>query len=197
MSDLGDAISETIEQARESQLNARIAIFVAITATFMAICNIKGGNIVQNMSKAQSKAVNGWAYFQSKSTKQNITESTMNILEGQLTGVTNPATRAEMEKTITKYREKIARYEKEKNEIKAEAEAQEKAYDEMNVFDDQFDMTEAMLSIAIAMFGLTALTQKKQLFYFALTLSAGGFLLGVTAFLKISLHSEFVSNILG
>ena len=67
----------------------------------------------------------------------------------------------------------------------------------MNVFDDQFDMTEAILSISIAMFGLTALTQKKQLFYFALSLSSLGIILGVSAFLKIPLHSDFISNILG
>lgn len=197
MSDIGDAISESIEQASESKLNSKIAMFVAITATFMAICSIKGGNIGQNMSKAQSKAVNNWAYFQSKSTKQNITESTVNILENQLVSTPSGAKQEELKATIKKYKEKIDRYEKEKNEIKANAEAEERAYEEMNVFDDQFDMTEALLTIAIAMFGLTALTQKKQLFFFALTLSAGGFLLGITAFLKISLHSEFVSNILG
>ncbi len=67
----------------------------------------------------------------------------------------------------------------------------------MNVYDDQFDMTEATLSIAIAMFGLSALTQKKQLFYFALSLSTLGIILGLSAFFKITLHSDFISNILG
>ncbi len=197
MSELDETINESLEHAKESRLNSKIAIFVALTATFMAICNIKGGNIVQNMSKAQSKAVNNWSYFQSKSTKQNLTESSVEILTSQLYSTTNPLAKGEIEKKIASYKEKIARYEKEKAEIKAEAEAQEKAYDQMNVFDDQFDMTEAMLSIAIAMFGLTALTQKRALFYFALTLSCGGFILGISAFMHLSLHSEFVSNILG
>lgn len=197
MSELDETISESLEHASEGRLNSKIAIFVAITATFMAICNIKGGNIVQNMSKAQSKAVNNWNYFQAKSTKQNLTENTVELLTSQLMNTNNAKAVAEIEKKIAVYKEKIARYEREKNEIKADAEAAEKSYDEMNVFDDQFDMTEAILSIAIAMFGLTALTQKRALFYFALTLSTGGFLLGITAFLKISLHSDFVSNILG
>lgn len=69
MSELDDVISESLEHAAESRLNSYIAICVAVTATFMALCNIKGGNIVQNMSKTQSKAVNDWTYFQSKSTK--------------------------------------------------------------------------------------------------------------------------------
>jgi hypothetical protein len=197
MSELEETINESLEHARESKLNSKIAIFVAITATFMALCNIKGGNIVQNMSKAQSKAVNNWAYFQSKSTKQLLSENMIELLNTQLLNSSNLATKEDIEKKIVKYKERVDRYEKEKNEIKAEAEAYEKSYDDMNVFDDQFDMTEAMLSIAIAMFGLTALTQKKPLFYFALTLSFSGLLLGLTAFMKISLHSEFVSTILG
>ena len=197
MSELDELISESVEHARESKLNSRIAIFVAITATFMAICNIKGGNIVQNMSKAQSRAVNSWAYFQSKSTKQNLAASTVEILEGQHLNAKDPSVKLEIEKQISKNKEKIARYEKEKMEIKAEAESQEKAYDDMNVFDDQFDMTEAMLSISIAMFGLSALTQKKPLFYFALGLSFLGMFLGFSAFFKISVHSDFISNILG
>lgn len=197
MSELDEAINESIEHARESKLNARIAIFVAFTATFMAICNIKGGNIVQNMSKAQSKAVNNWAYFQSKSTKQNLSENTIELLTSQLLNTNNRMAQKDIENKIAKYKEKVEKYEKEKNEIKLEAETQEKSYDDMNVFDDQFDMTEAMLSIAIAMFGLSALTQKKQLFYFAMALSLLGFVLGLTAFMKISLHSEFVSNVLG
>ncbi|MBK7845572.1 MAG: DUF4337 family protein [Bdellovibrionales bacterium] len=83
MSELNEAISESLEHAAESRLNAYIAICVAVTATFMALCNIKGGNIVQNMSKEQSKAVNDWAYFQSKSTKQNVVENTIDLLTSQ------------------------------------------------------------------------------------------------------------------
>lgn len=197
MSELDEAIGESIERANESRLNSKIAIFVALTATFMAICNIKGGNIVQNMSKAQSKAVNNWAYFQSKSTKQNLSENTIEMLSSQLLSTTNLEAKTEIEKKISGYKEKVARYEKEKSEIKLDAESEEKSYDAMNVFDDQFDMTEAILSISIAMFGLSALTQKKQLFYFALSLSTLGVIFGLSAFFKISLHSDFISNILG
>ena len=197
MSELQEAISESVEHANESALNSRIALFVAITSTFMAICNIKGGNIVQNMSKAQSNSVNYWSYFQAKSTKQGQTENTIELLKAELETTPSNEAREKLNKHILKLQEKVDRYEKEKNEIKIKAETESKAYDDMNVFDDQFDMTEAILSIAIAMFGLSALTQKRPLFYFALILSSFGVILGITAFLKISLHSDFISNILG
>jgi len=55
MSELDEAINESLEHARESKLNSKIAIFVALTATFMALCNIKGGNIVQKYVKGSIK----------------------------------------------------------------------------------------------------------------------------------------------
>jgi len=42
------------------------------------------------------------------------------------------------------------------------------AYDRLNVHDDQFDMAEALMSIGIALFGVTALTQKRALLVTAL-----------------------------
>jgi len=56
---------------------------------------------------------------------------------------------------IRKLEEKVVRYEKEKAEIKTKAESFEKEYEAINLFDDQFDMTDAFLTIAIAMFGIT------------------------------------------
>jgi hypothetical protein len=197
MTELDEAITESLENANESKLNSKIALFVAITATFMAICNIKGGNIVQNMAKAQAKAVSEWSYFQAKSTKQNLVENTIDLLTVDAVAAKDVTTKKVIEEKISKLKDKSARYEKEKSEIKTSAENYEKSYDDMNVFDDQFDMTEAMLSIAIALFGLSALTQKKALFIFALTLSSIGFIMGISAFFKISLHSEFIANILG
>jgi hypothetical protein len=149
------------------------------------------------MSKAQSKAVNDWTYFQAKSTKQNIVENTIDLLTSQKEASESEPVRAEIQKKIDKLKEKFDRYEKEKNEIKLSAESQEKSYDDMNIFDDQFDMTEATLSIAIALFGVTALTQKRPLFFFALTLSLMGSILGLAGFMGISIHFGFISNILG
>jgi hypothetical protein len=189
MSDISETIQEPIEEAVKSKINSRVALFVAITATFMALCNVKDGNIVQAMSQAQAHAVSAWSYYEAKSTKQNIAANTLELLKLQ-----NPAAN---DTVISRYEATVARYEKEKNEIKDQAKGFEKEYDDINLFDDQFDMTEALLTISIAMFGITALTQKKWLLYFAATVSLIGVILGLTAFMKISLHSELVSKILG
>ncbi|MBS1565044.1 MAG: DUF4337 domain-containing protein [Bacteroidetes bacterium] len=187
MSEIDETIQESVEQAGKSKINSIVAIFVSITATFMALCNVKDGNVVQAMSQAQAHAIDAWSYFQAKSTKQSIAENSLQMLQLQKAP----------DSVIHKYEAKIKGYEKEKAEIKTEAEGYEKEYNDINVFDDQFDMTDALLTISIAMFGITALTQKRWLLWFAASVSALGILFGLTAFLHISLHSDFVSKILG
>jgi len=189
MSDINETIQDPIEEAGKSKINSRVAIFVAITATFMALCNVKDGNIVQGMEQAQAHALDAWSYFQAKSTKQSIAENSLELMKVQ-----NSQGSTEV---IRKYEDEVNRYEKEKAEIKKQAEGFQKEYDDINLFDDQFDMTEALLTISIAMFGITSLTQKKWLLYFAASVSLLGIILGVAAFMKISLHSDFVSRILG
>lgn len=188
MDNIADSIQETAEQAGKNKINSRVALFVAITATFMALCNVKDGNIVQAMSQAQAHSIDEWSYFQAKSTKQAISQNTLQILKHE--NNPDPA-------LIQKYEAEISRYEKEKTEIKAKAEGYQKEYDDINLFDDQFDMTDALLTISIAMFGITSLTQKKWLLYFAAIVSLIGVVLGAAAFMKISLHSDLISKILG
>ena len=189
MSEIAETIQEPLEQAGKSTINSRVALFVALTATFMAICNVKDGNIVQSMTQAQAHGIDAWSYYQAKSTKQAIAENTVELLKEQKAPGADTL--------IKKYEDEIGRYEKEKAAIKEQAEGFQKEYDDINLFDDQFDMTEALLTISIAMFGITSLTQKKWLLYFAGIVSLIGFILGLTAFMKISLHSDFVSRILG
>lgn len=196
MFELDEAIDNAIDEKSNNDLNSKIAIIVAVTATFLALCSIKASNIVQNMSKDQSASVNMWAYFQAKSTKQNLTENAIELLKIQKGLAEKPVVKKNIDEQIRVYEEKVLRYEKEKEEIKMQAESHEKNYERLNVFDDQFDMTEAILSISIALFGLSALTKKRSLFYFAISLSLLGFILGLTAFINLPIQSEFVSSML-
>src|SRR3977135_4043709 len=102
MSDIADTIQEPVEQANKSKINSRVALFVAITATFMALCNVKDGNIVQAMSQEQAHSIDSWSYFQAKSTKQSIVENTLEQIKLQ-----NAPGNADV---IKKYEAQIARY---------------------------------------------------------------------------------------
>lgn len=189
MPDITDAIASPADDTNSNKINSRVALMVAITATFMALCNVKDGNIVQAMSQAQAHAIDAWSYFQAKSTKESIAENSLKLLKLQPVAANSEAVKG--------FEEEINRYEKEKAEIKKQAEGFQKEYDDVNLFDDQFDMTDALLTIAIAMLGIASLTQKRWLLYFASAVSIIGIFLGLAAFLKISLHSDLVSKILG
>jgi hypothetical protein len=202
MSDLADTVNEAVERAQEGggarrpSLNTLVAFAAAITATFIAVCNIKDGNIVQAMQQAQSSAVDTWADYQAKGTKLNIVESALDTLRLQ-SKLAPPATdeaRALVTRTIADYEEKLRHYEADKAQLKAKAEGFAAEYDRLNVHDDQFDMAEAATSIAIALFAVTALTQKRRLFYLSLVFAAFGIAMGMAGFLGLGLHPDFLAR---
>ncbi|HEY0512074.1 MAG TPA: DUF4337 domain-containing protein [Thermoanaerobaculia bacterium] len=199
MSEINETISEAVEKAADSHdgLNSVIAVLVALLATFMALCNIKDGNIVQAMSQAQAKAVDQWSYYQAKGMKQNLAESVLDQLQirkGEA-GLAAPAM-ALLDKQIAVYTANVKKYEKQKEDIKREAEGAQTEYDRLNVHDDQFDMSEATISIAIALLGVSALTKKKWLVGLAILFAAFGVVLGLAGFLGWNIHPDALAKFL-
>lgn len=199
MSDIADTIQETLEPSDHSSLNGAIALFVAVVATLMALCNVKDGNVTQAMQQAQAKSIDQWAYFQAKGTKEHIAANTAEIFAAQLDLATDlkPEQRAKLEARIAAQKALEAKYQKEKEAIRKEAEQASKDYDALNVHDDQFDLAEACFSIAISLAGITALTKKRWLFALAGVLALIGGIYGLAGFLQWHLHSDLMAKLLG
>jgi hypothetical protein len=98
------------EPESESPLNNIIAVLVALTATFMALCNIKDGNITQAMQQAQAGSLDQWSYYQSKSTKQNLAEAMLDQFTIERDMATGPE-RDVLEKKVAVYAANVKRYE--------------------------------------------------------------------------------------
>ena len=222
MTELADTVNEAVERSRDEEgggeegggghetrgpagpharwtLNAVVAISVAITATFTALCNVKKGNVVEAMARAQASGIDTWAYYQAKGTKLNIAEAALDSLRTQresTPGLTSEG-RAFIDRKLGEYADKIRRYEVEKEEIKRKAEGFHEHYEVLDARHDQFDMAEALASIAIALLGLTALTQKKWLFYLAWAFAGLGIVLGLAGFMGLGLHPDFLARALG
>jgi hypothetical protein len=196
MSDIADTINEAVEHASDSRLNSIIAALVAIAATFMALCNVKDGNIVQGMAQAQANAVDQWSYYQAKGMKQNLAEATLDQLQLQRTMLTDPKFAPMLDAKIAVYEKQVKKYEKEKIDIRSNAEGQQKEYDRLNLHDDQFDMSDACLSVAIALFGVTALTKKRWLLIVAAFFMFFGVLFGLAGFFAWGLHPDFLAKFL-
>jgi len=196
MPDISDTINEAVEHASESRLNSIIAALVAIAATFMALCNVKDGNIVQGMAQAQANAVDQWSYFQAKGMKQNLAEATLDQLQLQRAMLTDPKFAPMLDEKIVVYQKQVKKYEKEKVDIRKQAEGAQKEYDALNFHDDQFDMSDACLSVAIALFGVTALTKKRWLLILASLFMFFGVLFGLAGFFAWGLHPDFFAKFL-
>ena len=195
MGELGETVTEAVERAGESRLNSTVALLVALAATFVALTSLKDRNIALGMMQAQAKFVDTWNYYQAKSTKQNLAEATLDELVAlKAVSPGAGAVAAQLDKRVEDYRKQAARYEHEKADIKAEAEGYEHRYEVLNGRHEQFDLSEAAMSVAIALLGVTALTKKRALMGVAAVFLAIGAVFGVAGFLNWNLHSDVLMS---
>ncbi|HEX2657879.1 MAG TPA: DUF4337 domain-containing protein [Polyangia bacterium] len=205
MSEIAETVSEAVEKGQgdgngregHDRMNSIIALMVAVIATFMALCNVKDGNIVQAMAQDQASAVDEWSLYQAKGTKLNLAESVMDqlTLERELRPELSADARGKLDKKIAEYVARVKLYETEKAEIMAKAKGFQEDYDALNVHDDQFDLAEALMSVAIALLGITALTRHRTLLWFGVGLGGLGVVFGFAGFLKLGLHPDFLTRL--
>ncbi len=216
MGELDETINEAVERSHEGEpghpagahghrhrpgvgkyaLNAVVAISVAITATFSALCHVKGENVSAKMQHAQAQSVDAWAYYQAKGTKANIAEAALDNmrLQRDLTPGLTADARATLDRKLDDYAQKVRRYDADREEIKRKAEGFEADYDRLESRDDQFDLAEAAGSVGIALLGITALTQRRRLLYLGWAFAAIGVVVGIAGFAGLGLRGELVAR---
>jgi hypothetical protein len=191
-----ELVEQAVEAAqRSSRLNATVAITVAVLATFMGICKVKDDNIVQAMQQAQADKIDHWAYYQARNLRQEVADATATQLELARPAASAPSA-AVHEAAIARYRALAADQARKKDELKAQAEADQQRYDALNYRDDQFDLCDALLAIAIAMLAVTALTRLWALYWAALLPTAFGVLMGLAGLAGLHIHPEALVQLL-
>jgi ribosomal protein S13 len=189
----GEKASEV--EKKKSQLNSAVAVTVAILATFMGICKIKDDNIVQAMQQAQASKIDDWSFYQTRNLREEIAQSV--IVQLRLQKVSQPSTSQETyEKQIQLYQNMVEEQNKKKEALKIQAENDQIIYDQLNVHDDQFDLSDAGATVAISLLAVTALTQKRVLFAFAMLPTAFGLVMGIAGLLGWALHPDALSKLL-
>jgi hypothetical protein len=127
--------------------------------------------------------------------KESLAEAGRDQLKAfRLTLTTPTLERDALDRQIADYQKQADRYEKEKADIKLEAEGDQRQYDELNIHDDQFDLSEASFSVVIALLGVTALTQKRWLLGVVAVFLVIGFVFGIAGFFEWSLHPNAVMS---
>ncbi|WP_052128501.1 DUF4337 domain-containing protein [Neosynechococcus sphagnicola] len=182
-------------EQRKSQLNNVVAITVALLATFMGICSVKAGNIAQEMQQAQADKIDYWAWYQARNIRLQIGQATLDQLK--LAAITQPpALRPAYQKQILAYQEFVKSQAEKMSSLQTKAEGFQTAYAALNDHDDQFDLSEAALTLAIALLALTSLSQKRWLYGLAMFPTAIGILMGLAGLCGWQLHPGSVSQLL-
>jgi len=191
-----DKNTESAESKAKNRLNTWVAITVALIATFMGLCSVKDGNIVQAMQQDQADKIDNWNFYQARNIRETVYQSTVDQL--RLMEATAPAAaKPEYEKQIAAYEKRAKEQDEKKAQPKADAEKSQIDYDRWNVHDDQFDLSEAMLSLAIALLATTSLTNKRALYFVALVPTAFGVLMGLAGLFNWSIHWGWAAKVLG
>ena len=175
---------EHVAHGGGNAFTSRLAVLTAILSTIGALFGYMGGHsqnnalIYKNEAAIQkTSAANQWNYYQAKSNKQNLAELSITLTSGE---------------TQEKYRQEVARYKQEKEEIKGEAEKLEKlakAADakselEMHVH-ERWALATTLLQIAIAMSAITLLTRKRWLLVGVYGAAAIGVGVGIMGYLHL------------
>ncbi len=188
--------TEEKDDARKSKLNATVAVTVAILATFMGICKVKDDNICQAMQQAQSDKIDNWGWYQAKKTRDEMMNEHVSDLT-LLAVSAAPSNRPTIEAEVTRVKAELEKKKSELKDTQAKAEGNQKDYDKLNYRDDQFDLSDSSLAIAISLLALTALTQKRFLFIIALIPTIVGVIMGLAGLFGWHIHPDALANWLG
>ncbi len=196
---------ETVEGARDegeptrdranARLNAWVAITVALLATFMAVCKIKDDNICQAMAQAQADRIDDWGFYQARNLREEVARAALAQVNLQA-ATAPPSAQPAFASAAARFDALVKDQEAKKRQVKAKAIADGAQYNALNYRDDQFDLSDALLAIAISMLAMTALTHKRWLYGIALIPTGFGVLMGLAGLLGWHLHPDALSGLL-
>ena len=172
-----------------------IAISVALTSTVMAITKIKDDNLVQTMVQEKTDAIDTWNEFQAKRLKHHLALNAIdqNELLSQIVG--RKASQPLLTR-ISRLKQDVERYEKESEVLMQTARDHERLYQELNRHDDQFDLSDACLSLSLMLLAVSALTTETWLIYTSWGLLGIGFFFGLAGFLGWNTHPDWLIRFL-
>ena len=179
---------------RGALLNTMVAVTIALLATFMGICKVKDDNIVQAMQQAQADKLDHWNFYQARNIRQEVAEAT--VMNLRLAKAGQPAQAAAYDEAITRYEAKASAEAQKKAELKTQAEQDQVTYDQLNYRDDQFDLSDAALAIAISLLAVTALTRIWWMYWVSWVPIGFGVVMGLSGLLGWAVHPTTLTRLL-
>jgi len=154
---LHEQTHETAKHSGEAWISG-VALSTAILAVLAAIASLLSGEHANEAMLNQIEASSQWSYYQAKSIKAAVLDAKI-----AFTGAPNESDQS-----------KRARYEKEQQEIRSEAEHKEDAAKSYFHKHEVFARGVTMFQIAIAIAAISALTKKRSFWLVSLVFGAFG-----------------------
>jgi hypothetical protein len=148
------------EQSKDRWLSW-VSLTTALLAVCTAIATLAAGKNSTRMQLMATDEANAWAFFQSKSIKQHSCEVARDLIEVESALTSSTQMLAVLDRKLQTYRADIGRYDREKSEIKSQAEdlaAKEKEAKNRSL---HFTMAVVFMQIAIMLSSTAALLRKK------------------------------------
>ena len=183
--------SDIPAEGGDKSLNRAVAATVVLLSVFLGVCNIKDGNINQAMQQAKADAVDTWGEYQATRTKLHISQGSADQLAVLGALASDKSAVAGQQADLTA---EIAKYQRETPALQAKAKGFEAQYDALNFHDDQFDATDALVSIGISVAAVAALVESFWVLAVGWVFGAFGVLLGVAGFAGWAIHPDFLAR---
>jgi hypothetical protein len=197
---IAEMAEEKAEHAHADRFRGRAALLIAILAAVLAIGGLGGGNATDDMVGNNIGASDAWAFYQAKNVRQTSYELAVDQIDVAMLspGLTEPQ-RAMLRKQQADYRATIARYDNEpdakapndplrgdgKKQIRARAENYEAEFARASARDNNFDLAEVALQLALVLGSVAILALNRWLLMGAATLGGLGALLTTNGFLLL------------
>jgi hypothetical protein len=150
-----------------------VALSMAIMAVMAGVITLYMGKFSGKAVMLQGKITNQWGYYQAKSIKQHTYEMQRQQLE--LATLERGATwteeiRSNYTAAVAYSKKMLGKYEKEKDEIKADGEKMEKQRDDAQARGGKLSLSLIFAQIAIMLSSVTLITKKKPLWFCGMAL---------------------------
>ena len=172
------------DEKKEPWLNY-LALTTIIFAVAATLSTFKGGGYSTRSMLSQEQASNKWAYYQSKSLKLYLYETQKDVLELDTKRMKKDEASVldAYQKKIAEYEKSTKRYDKEKADIKKDAEHLEALRDEAQTHSQAFGMAVIFLQISILLSSIAALIKRKYLWVIGIGVGAVGLVYFINGFL--------------
>ncbi|MFZ4602859.1 MAG: DUF4337 family protein [Caulobacterales bacterium] len=147
----------------DEQFNNRVALSIALIATFLAVSTIKSGNVEQSLAQAQAERNNSWAWYQAVRVREDM--ATYELANLKRAAHSNEV--AAQEEELRRIRDRLA-------EVSGRAKAAEKDLERLNALADQYDLSDALIAIAMSLLAVCALVRNRPLYWFGFATAAAG-----------------------